>query len=143
MKEEKNPLEKVVNGIFSFFKDHVKNKDVVEKNLKDFKKIFGSHERFKNFKKDEELKPFSLILLGLRIYYETMSKKFDEKAANYVLASSESYEQINKIEKEELKDLICFSIGCVEAAVLSGDLKREQADKVLKVVAEKSVDYLE
>lgn len=145
MKEERGrePIDKVVGNILSFYKDHIQNKELFQKNLTDFKTIFGTHERFKGFKSDDELKPFSLILLGLRIYYETQGKKFNEEAANYILASSESYDHISSIEDENLKNMICFSLGCVEAAVLSEDLKREEADQVIQVISDKSADFLD
>ncbi|MFC1725054.1 hypothetical protein ACFL4T_05460, partial [candidate division KSB1 bacterium] len=134
---------KVVGNILSFYKDHIENKNLWQKNLDDFKRIFGDHERFELFKTDEELKPFSLILMGLRIYYATMDKTFSEDAANYVLASSESYDYISKIEDTEVRDIICFSLGCVEAAVLTNDINREQADEVIRVISEKSGELLQ
>ena len=141
--EKKDSIDKVVDNVLSFYRDHVEKKDLWQKNLEDFKKIFGNHERFQQFKTDEELKPFSLILMGLRIYYATMNQTFSEEAANYVLASSESFDYIKKIESDDVRNMICFSLGCVEAAVLTGDIQREQADDVIRVISEKSADFLQ
>lgn len=140
--EKKDSINKVVGNILTFYKDHVEKKELWQKNLEDFKKIFGAHERFQQFKTDEELKPFSLILMGLRIYYATMNQTFSEEAANYVLASSESFDYIKKIENNDIRNMICFSLGCVEAAVLTGDIQREQADDVIRVISEKSPEFL-